>query len=155
MEIDDRFDVDCQPPEAETSAVRTHSRRGSVIHSRDFVAGAVLAIVAGVLLTAGGFTARSGLSPSVGLLFTIPAGAKATVPRPGFDSAIPIPTDIRFASPTEAIITVQNLDDVEHRAGPFLVSAGQAFVQRFPEPGRYPLVCSVDPLESVVVTVEG
>jgi plastocyanin len=63
-------------------------------------------------------------------------------------------TDIRFASPTEAIITVQNLNDVEHRAGPFLVGAGQAFVQRFPEPGRYPLVCTVDPLESVVVTVE-
>ena len=32
---------------------------------------------------------------------------------------------------------------------------GQTFTQRFPEPGRYPIVCTVDPLESVVVTVEG
>lgn len=75
--------------------------------------------------------------------------------RPGFDSAIAIPTDIRFASPAEAVITVHNLDTVQHRAGPFLVGPGQTYVQRFPEPGRYPVICTVDPLETVVVTVEG
>jgi hypothetical protein len=113
----------------------------------------VFVVMAGVLLAAGVFSARTGLHPADGLLFTIPAGARASVARPGFDSAIPIPTDIRFASPSDAVIRVQNLDDVEHRAGPFLVGAGQTFVQRFPEPGRYPLVCTVDPLETVVVTV--
>jgi hypothetical protein len=110
-------------------------------------------LMAGGLLAAGAFSLRGSLSPAGGLLFTIPAGASQTVARPGFDSAIPIPTDIRFASPAEAVITVNNLDDVEHRAGPFLVGAGQTFVQRFPEPGRYSLVCTVDPLETVVVAV--
>jgi hypothetical protein len=40
-----------------------------------------------------------------------------------------------------------------HRAGPFLVGPGQTYVQRFTEPGRYPVICTVDPLETVVVTV--
>ncbi|MEZ4561441.1 MAG: hypothetical protein R2853_01720 [Thermomicrobiales bacterium] len=109
----------------------------------------------GLLLATGAITGRTGLAPAPGLHFTIPAGASNTIARPGFDSAIAIPTDIRFASPAEAVITIQNLDDVEHRAGPFLVGARQTFVQRFPEPGRYPVVCTVDPLETVVVTVEG
>lgn len=115
--------------------------------------GSALSPLAGLLLAAGVITGRTGLAPAQGLHFTIPAGASATVARPGFDSAIPIPTDIRFASPAEAVITIENLDDVEHRAGPFLVGAGQTFVQRYPEPGRYPVVCTVDPLETVVVTV--
>lgn len=123
--------------------------------NRGLVIGALLIIVAGVLLAAGLFSGRTGVQPSSGLLFTIPAGAKSNVARPGFDSAIPIPTDIRFNSPAEAVITVKNLDDITHRAGPFLVGPGQTFMQRFPEPGRYPIVCTVNPLETVVVTVEG
>jgi hypothetical protein len=89
-----------------------------------------------------------------GLLFTIPAGAKERVEQPTIDSAIEIPTRIRFAAGEPAVITVRNLDDVAHRAGPFLVEAYQTYTQRFPEPGDYPIACSVNPLESVVVTVE-
>lgn len=89
-----------------------------------------------------------------GLVFVIPAGAKARVARPTIDSAIAIPTDIRFAADEPAVITIRNLDDVAHRAGPFLVDAGQTYTQRFPGPGRYPIACSVNPLESIVVTVE-
>jgi hypothetical protein len=119
-----------------------------------FIAGVIFILLSGVLLVSGVLSGRSGLQPAEGMLFTIPAGASANVARPGFDSAITIPTDIRFESPSEAVITVQNLDDVTHRAGPFLVGAGQTFVQRYPAPGRYPVVCTVDPLETVVVTVE-
>lgn len=109
--------------------------------------------LAALLLATGLLSGRTGPQTTDGLRFVIPAGAKATVARPGFDSALDIPTDIRFASPAEAVITVVNLDDVTHRAGPFLVGPGQTFVQRFPEPGRYPIVCTVDPLENVLVTV--
>lgn len=137
------------------SDVPMKTRRRLRPGNRGLVIGALLIIVAGVLLAAGLFSGRTGVQPSSGLLFTIPAGAKSNVARPGFDSAIPIPTDIRFNSPAEAVITVKNLDDITHRAGPFLVGPGQTFMQRFPEPGRYPIVCTVNPLETVVVTVEG
>lgn len=119
------------------------------------IVGLCFVALAGLLLAAGVISGLGGQSSPAGLSFTIPAGASKTVARPGFDSAIQIPTDIRFSSPAEAVITVKNLDDVTHRAGPFLVGAGQTFTQRFPEPGRYPIVCTVDPLETVVVTVEG
>lgn len=89
-----------------------------------------------------------------GLVFTIPAGAKDRIEQPTIDSAVEIPTRIRFAAGEPAVITVRNLDDVAHRAGPFLVEAHQTYTQRFPEPGEYPIACSVNPLESVVVTVE-
>lgn len=89
-----------------------------------------------------------------GLVFTIPAGAKERIEQPTIDSAIEIPTRIRFAPGEPAVITVRNLDDVAHRAGPFLVEAYQTYTQRFPDPGEYPIACSVNPLESVVVTVE-
>jgi hypothetical protein len=111
--------------------------------------------LAGVVLVIFLLSGRVAQEAYEGMVFTIPAGASQTVARPGFDSAIPIPTDIRFDSPAEAVITIKNLDSVTQRAGPFLVGAGQTFTQRFPDPGRYPIVCTVDPLESVVVTVEG
>jgi hypothetical protein len=107
-----------------------------------------------VLLLAAVVAGRWG-SERDGLVFVIPAGAKASVAQPGFDSAIAIPTDIRFGRGETAMITVRNLDDITHRAGPFLVGPGQTYVQRFPEPGEYPIACSVNPLESVVVTVTG
>lgn len=111
----------------------------------------LIAVVLGIFLLSGRVAEQS----YQGLVFTIPAGASQAMARPGFDSAISIPTDIRFKSPDEAVITVKNLDSVTQRAGPFLVGAGQTLTQRFSEPGRYPIVCTVDPLESVVVTVEG
>lgn len=156
MPCDVHSGVDGRPPAEAEPGLRTQPRRARPAGAGDWsrLLGVVFVVLAGVLLAAGAFSARTGLRPAEGLLFTIPAGAKDRVTRPGFDSAISIPTDIRFASPAEAVITVQNLDDVEHRAGPFLVGAGQTFEQRFPEPGRYPLVCTVDPLETVVVTVD-
>lgn len=90
-----------------------------------------------------------------GLVFVIPAGARAEVAVPTIDSAIAIPTKILFRAGEAAVITIHNEDTVPHRAGPFVVGAGQTLVQRFPNPGEYPIACSVDPLESIVVTVEG
>jgi hypothetical protein len=90
-----------------------------------------------------------------GLVFTIPEGSYENVAIPGIDSAIVIPTVITFENADEAVITIINEDVVDHRAGPFLVGAGQTFTQRFPQPGEYPIACSVDPAESVVVTVKG
>ena len=89
-----------------------------------------------------------------GMVFVIPAGSKANV-VPELQSAIPIPTDIRFGAEDVAAITIINEDDVTHRAGPFLVAAGQTYTQRFDKPGEFPIACSVDPAESIVVTVEG
>lgn len=111
--------------------------------------------LAGVLLVVVLLSGRVTEQTTQGMVFTIPAGASQYVARPGWDSAITIPTNIRFKSPAEAVITIKNLDSVTQRAGPFLVGPGQTFTQRFSEPGRYPIVCTVDPLESVVVTVEG
>lgn len=136
-------------PDSPAKTRRDHGNRNlPLIVALCFVA------LGGLLLATGVITGRSGPASTTGLYFEIPAGASANVARPGFDSAIPIPTDIRFASPEEAVITIKNLDDVQHRAGPFVVGARQTFVQRFPEPGRYPILCTVDPLETVVVTVE-
>ncbi len=88
-----------------------------------------------------------------GLVFVIDEGSKSRV-LPELESAVTIPTDIRFERGDTAKITIVNNDDVTHRAGPFLVAAGQTYVQRFDQPGSYPIACSVDPAESVVVTVE-
>lgn len=115
------------------------------------IGAAALATIA-LLVAAGSFLGLLGPRQDEGLVFVIPAGT--TVERPGWDSALAIPTDIRFKAGEPAIITVRNLDDETQRAGPFLVGPGQTYVQRFPEPGEYPIACSVDPLESVVVTVE-
>lgn len=90
---------------------------------------------------------------SGGLYFEIPYGASETIDQPGITSAIEIPTDIRFGPGDTAAITIVNYDTVQHRAGPFLVGAGQTFVQRFPSAGVYPINCTVDDSESIVVTV--
>lgn len=89
-----------------------------------------------------------------GMVFTIPEGSKNRV-IPQMESAIQIPTDIVFTGNDEAAITIINEDDVTHRAGPFLIGPGQTYIQRFEEPGAYPIACTVDPAESIVVTVEG
>lgn len=90
-----------------------------------------------------------------GLLFVIPAGAADTVEIPTIDSAIVIPTDIRFGPGEVAKITVRNDDTVANRAGPWVISAGQTYTARFDEPGVYQFECTVDASESVTVTVEG
>ena len=60
-----------------------------------------------------------------------------------------------FVEDDTAAITIVNNDTVDHRAGPFLVGAGQTYTQRFPEPGQYAINCSVNAAESITVTVEG
>ena len=116
-----------------------------------FVGGIALATVM-LIVAAGSWLGLFGPQQDEGLVFVIPANIN--VARPGFDSAIAIPTDIRFQAGEAAAITVRNLDNETQRAGPFLVGPGQTYVQRFSEPGSYPIACSVNPLESVVVTVE-
>lgn len=114
--------------------------------------GVLVAILAlgGVVLPSGG-----GAEPAPGgLVYVIPAGRAEMLSEPGVDSALTIPTDIRFASTATASITIRNDDSVTHRAGPFVVAAGQTFVQRFRDTGTYPIVCTVDPAESIVVTVD-
>lgn len=109
------------------------------------------------ILALGGFVLPSGNGADPvpgGLVYVIPAGRAETLAAPGVDSALAIPTDIRFASTETASITIRNDDSVTHRAGPFVVAPGQSFVQRFREAGTYPIVCTVDPAESIVVTVE-
>ena len=66
-----------------------------------------------------------------------------------------MPTKITFEEGETARITVINNDTVTHLAGPFLVGPGQTFVQNFPNPGVYPIDCTVNEDESIVVTVEG
>lgn len=88
-----------------------------------------------------------------GLGFVIPAGWKSRI-VPELQSAVEVPNDSYFGPGDVAKITVINNDDVTHRAGPFLVAGGQTFTQRFDKPGEYPIACSIDPADSVVVTVE-
>ncbi len=117
-----------------------------------------LAAVALLVLLVGGYAALNAggvARQGDGLVFVIPAGSSAMVEVPGIDSAVQIPTDIRFAADETAAITIVNQDAVSHRAGPFLVAPGQTYLQRFPDPGEYFIACSVDPAESVTVTVEG
>lgn len=141
-------------PDPTPPAPRGHggSRRGNPRRSLAIA----LAAVAVLVLLVGGFAAWSaGGRQGDGLVFVIPAGASAMVETPGIDSAIEIPTDIRFARDETAAITIVNQDAVSHRAGPFVVAPGQTYLQRFPDPGEYFIACSVDPAESVTVTVEG
>ncbi|MER3484910.1 MAG: hypothetical protein C4345_01935, partial [Chloroflexota bacterium] len=84
-------------------------------------------------------------SGSSGLLFVIPAGSAARLAEPGVESAIPLPTLIRFGPGETAAISVRNEDTVVHRAGPFVVGPGETFTMRFPAPGEYPVTCTVDP----------
>lgn len=113
--------------------------------------GLILLLAAGTLLS-GIFTGDEAVAG--GLRYTIPAGTADNV-VPQLESAIEIPTEIRFESGEAASITIRNDDEVGHRAGPWIVGPGQTYTQRFPEPGTYPIACSVDPKDSVVVTVEG
>jgi hypothetical protein len=88
-----------------------------------------------------------------GLMYIIPYGSAQRVPA-GQLSAVDVPRDIVFRPGETAKITVINNDTVTHLAGPFLVGPGQTFVQTFPSPGVYPINCTVNDDESIVVTVE-
>lgn len=90
-----------------------------------------------------------------GLLFVIPKGAAATLEQPTIDSAIAVPTDIRFGPGEEARITIRNDDETANRAGPWVVAPGQTYTIGPLSPGTYQFDCTVDPAETVIVTVEG
>lgn len=90
-----------------------------------------------------------------GLVFVIPAGAAERIEMPTIDSAIDIPVDIRFGPDDVARITIVNEDSTMHRAGPWLVDAGQTYRLKFDKPGVYQFDCTVDASESVTVTVTG
>lgn len=100
-------------------------------------------------------TNRAGEDEDPGLLFVIPAGASDLVAVPTIDSAIEIPTDIRFGPGDVARITVRNDDSVANRAGPWVIGPGQTYTARFDNPGVYEFECTVDASESVTVTVTG
>lgn len=88
-----------------------------------------------------------------GLVFVIPEGRAAELNIPTVDSAIDIPTDIRFGPNDVASITIINEDTTMNRAGPWVVGAGQTYTLRFDNPGSFKFDCTVDPTETVVVTV--
>lgn len=88
-----------------------------------------------------------------GLVFVIPAGAAERIEMPTIDSAVDIPVDIRFGPGDVARITIVNEDSTMHRAGPWLVDAGQTYRLKFDKPGVYQFDCTVDASESVSVTV--
>ena len=90
-----------------------------------------------------------------GLVFIIPEGRAAELNIPTVDSAIDIPTDIRFGPTDVASITIINEDTTMNRAGPWVIEAGQTYTLRFDKPGTYKFDCTVDPSESVVITVTG
>lgn len=106
------------------------------------------------LLVAALFSDRwNGGDEPVGLSFVIPKGAGAAVNNDTMKSAITLPTEITFQPGDEAAISVTNEDSVPLRAGPFVVLPGQTYTQRFPNPGKFDIACTVDPAESITVWV--
>ncbi|CAN5607541.1 hypothetical protein BH09CHL1_BH09CHL1_02340 [soil metagenome] len=144
--------MDDQAPSApklranEKSSARSRQRRISSIATLSLV------VVVLVLIGMRSFVSDGGRS-GPGLIYTIPLGASQTVPA-GLKSAVNMPTDIVFAANENAKITVINNDTVTHLAGPFLVGPGKTYTQTFPTPGRYPITCTVNADESIVVTVQ-
>lgn len=101
----------------------------------------------------GGVSAFWSNNEPEGLVFIIPEGRAAELAIPTVDSAITIPTDIRFGPNDVAKITIINNDTTMNRAGPWLVDAGQKYTLKFDKPGTYRFDCTVDPSESVTITV--
>jgi hypothetical protein len=130
----------------EQSPARSRQRRISSIAALSLV------VVVLVLIGLRSFVSDGGRS-GPGLIYTIPLGASQTVPA-GLKSAVNMPTDIVFTANENAKITVINNDTVTHLAGPFLVGPGKTYIQTFPSPGRYPITCTVNADESIVVTVQ-
>lgn len=127
------------------------SRRGANAKTKMVVA----AVVGVLVLLAAFMTWNGGSGGGNGQIFTIQEGTYKSITTPGIDTAITLPTVFLFKKGDDASITIVNNDIVDHRAGPFLVGAGQTYTQRFPEPGQYAINCSVNAAESITVTVEG
>lgn len=113
-----------------------------------------LSIAAMVLVGAlGGVAAFWPEEEPQGLVFVIPEGRAEELNIPTVDSAIDIPTDIRFGPNDVASITIVNEDTTMNRAGPWVIEAGQTYTLKFDKPGTFKFDCTVDPAESVVITV--
>lgn len=113
-----------------------------------------LSVVALVIVGAlGGMAAFWPEDEPQGLVFVIPEGRAAELNIPTVDSAIEIPTDIRFGPDDVASITIINDDTTMNRAGPWVIEAGQTYTLRFDKAGTFKFDCTVDPSESVVITV--
>lgn len=113
-----------------------------------------LSIAAFVIVGAlGGVAAFWPESEPQGLIFVIPEGRAAELNIPTVDSAIDIPTEIRFGPGDVASVTIINEDTTMNRAGPWVIEAGQTYTLRFDKAGTYKFDCTVDPSETVVITV--
>ncbi|GIW04863.1 MAG: hypothetical protein KatS3mg059_1483 [Thermomicrobiales bacterium] len=124
-------------------------------HARALTVGLLSLLLGVVMVLLGANLLRSAPeSHNEGLLFVIPPGSAARLSEPGVESAITLPTLIRFGPGETAAISVRNDDTVVHRAGPFVVGPGETFTMRFPAPGEYPVTCTVNPAESIRVIVE-
>jgi hypothetical protein len=127
---------------------QTMSRREMLIYVA-FGGGGLVLLIAALF----GFIRRKN-DAMPGLAFVIPEGAGATVSNSTLVSAIKLPTEITFEPGEEAAISVRNDDSVPLRAGPFVVLPGQTYTQRFPNAGEFDIACTVDPAESISVTVK-
>lgn len=136
------------PPTARERRARRKDRQRLLLIGASLVVLLVVAILGGVAIF------WEDPDPG-GLVFVIPDGAAATLDQPTIDSAIAIPTDIRFGADEEARITIRNEDSTANRAGPWVVSPGQTYTIGPLPPGTYQFDCTVDPAETVIVTVAG
>lgn len=135
-------------PDAESTPIRHHSRSRLMLLALSVAA----LVIVGAL---GGVAAFWPEDEPLGLVFVIPEGRAAELNIPTVDSAIDIPTDIRFGPGDVASITIINDDTTMNRAGPWVIEAGQTYTLKFDKPGTYKFDCTVDPSESVVITVTG
>lgn len=140
---DDNHDVTSRPV---SRRPRRRGRGRLLLLASGLAAALIVAALGGVALIRDAGEAE-------GLVFVIPAGAASTLERPTIDSAIEIPTDIRFGPGDVARITIINEDTTMNRAGPWLIDAGQTWSVPFSDAGTYQFDCTVDPAESVTVTV--
>jgi hypothetical protein len=144
-----RDDTTTEQPVASVSRRARRKQRRRLM----LIAGGIAALL--IVATLGGVALFREEADPGGLVFVIPAGAAEKLERPTIDSAIVVPTDIRFGPGDEARITIRNEDSTANRAGPWVVTAGQTYTIGPLPPGTYQFDCTVDPAESVTVTVAG
>lgn len=139
---------------SEEAPATTESAPSPVRTDRSRLLMLALSIAALVIVGAmGGVAAFWPENEPEGLIFVIPEGRAAQLNIPTVDSAIDIPTDIRFGPNDVASVTIINQDTTMNRAGPWVIEAGQTYTLKFDKPGTYKFDCTVDPTETVVITV--
>jgi hypothetical protein len=88
--------------------------------------------------------------PGLKTVFEIPPGTADRVAL-GADVADVLPPRITTTVGIELVVS--NSDTADHVFGPFLLTPGQSWSQRFALPGDYPMVCSLYPTDFVVHVV--